>query len=223
MTTARNIITLALEGMNKLSPGEAVDADLAAICLRRLNAIADDWSAGRAMMPQDVIVSGAVTGQSLTLAAGPFAAIGAGDEIISAQSDGYSMTPITMEQYNNIWDKVSAGRPTGYAHDGLSTVFLFPASNGSTIHLLVRKPFTVFADLDTNYIMPSGYQGAFAATLSVALAPSLLGGVPPALLAAERKAMYNVSNANVRPAVINSSPLRPGIGNSNGNVLQGWR
>lgn len=220
MTTARAIITLALEGMNKLAPGETVDADVAVLCLRRLNSIADGWSAGRAMMPQDLIVSGAVTGQSLTLAAGSFAAIGPGDEIISAQADGYPMSLITMQQYNNILIKSTAGRPELFAPDGLSTVFLFPASAGNTINLLVRKAFTVFADLDTAYVMPSGYEGAFAATLSVALAPSLLGGVPPALIAAERKAMFNVQGANIRPAVINSSPMRPGPGM--GNILQGW-
>jgi len=51
MTTARTIITLALEAMNRLAPGEALDADLAAVCLRRLNAIADDWSARRDLLP----------------------------------------------------------------------------------------------------------------------------------------------------------------------------
>lgn len=221
MATARNIITLALEGMNKLSPGETIDADVAAICLRRLNSIADDWSAGRSMMPQDLIVSGAVTGQSLTLATGLFAAISAGDEIIAGQADGYAMAPITMEQYNNILNKTATGRPECFAHDGLSTVYLYPASVGNTVNLLVRKAFTVFADLDTVYTMPSGYEGAFAATLSVALAPSLLGGVPPALAKAKKEAMYNVQGANVRPAMISASPLRPGY--CTGNVLQGWR
>lgn len=220
MPTARAIITLALEGMNKLAPGETIDADVGAVCLRRLNTIADDWSAGRMMMPQDLIVSGAVTGQSLTLGTGLFAAISGGDEIISAQADGYPMSPITMAQYNNIFDKVSPGCPTAYAHDGLSTVYLYPAASGQTINLLVRKTFTVFADLDTNYIMPSGYQGAFAACLAVAMAPALLGAVPPALEKMRKEAMFNVSSTNVRPAMVSSATIRPGL---NGNILGGWR
>lgn len=219
MPTARTIITLALESMNKLSPGETLDADLAAACLRRLNAIADDWSAGRDMMPQDLIVSGAVTGQSLTLAAGSFAAISVGDEIISAQSDGYAMAPITMAQYNNIPIKSQSGRPDLFAADGLSTVYLYPAAAGHTINLLVRKAFTVFATLDTNYVMPSGYQGAFAASLAVAMAPALLGGTPPDLMVREQKAMYVVRNSAVRPAIIQNQPMSP---NSVGNILRGW-
>lgn len=220
MTTARTIITLALEAMNRLAPGEALDADLAAACLRRLNAIADDWSAGRDMMPQDLLVSGAVTGQSLTLAAGPFAAIGVGDEIIQAQADGFPMDKITMQQYQNILNKAQSGRPQVWAWDGLSTVYLHPAPAGNTVNVMARAPFASFVELDTPYTLPSGYQGAFAAALAVAMAPALLGGVPPGLLVAEKKAMYNVSNSGVRPAIISANPLgaRPG-----GSILQGWR
>jgi hypothetical protein len=220
MTTARTIISLALDAMNRLSPGEALDADLAAVCLRRLNAIADDWSAGRDMMPQDLLVAGAVTGPSLTLAAGAFAAIGVGDEIIQAQADGFPMTNITMQQYQNIPNKAQSGRPEVWAYDGLSTVYLYPAPAANTINLMMRVPFASFVDLDTAYTTPSGYQGAFAASLAVALAPSLLGGVTPGLLAAEKKALYNVANSTVRPATIPANPMacRPG-----GNILQGWR
>lgn len=219
MTTARLIITLALEGMNKLSPGEAIDADLGAACLRRLNAIADDWSAGRAMMPQDVIVSGAVTGTSITLGAGLFIDIAPGDEIMAAQADNWSMAPITMAQYSSTLNRTSTGRPQCFAPDGLSTVYLYPASAGNIISLLVRKNFTQFADFDTDYLMPAGYQGAFAASLAVAMAPALLGGVPPALYAAEKRARYAVERSTVRPAIISSSPMRAG----RGNILNGFR
>ena len=43
MTTARQIITSALTtGLNRLSAGEALDADLAALCLSALNDVLDD-------------------------------------------------------------------------------------------------------------------------------------------------------------------------------------
>lgn len=219
MTTARTIISLALEGMNKLAPGETIDADVAAICLRRLNTIADDWSVGRDMAPQDQIVSGSVTGVSLTLDAGSFAAITVGQEIISMQADGYPMTPITMQQYNDIPTKTQAGRPEVWVSDGLATVFLYPAASANTIGILTRKPFTEFADLDTDYSMPPGYKGAFSASLAVAMAPSLLGGIPPALERAEKKAMHNIGNTNVDPAILSSNPLGRSCAS---NILQGW-
>lgn len=220
MTTARTIITLALEAMNRLAPGELLDADLVAACLRRLNAIADDWSAGRDMTPQDVISSGAVNGASLTLGLAPFAAISAGEQIIAAQADGIPMRMITMQQYNDIKLKTQAGRPEVWAWDGLATVYLYPAAAGNTVNMLTRAPFASFIDLDTNYVLPSGYQGAFAASLAVAMAPSLLGGVTPGLLLAEKKALFNVGNTNVRPAIVSANPLAP---RTCGNILQGWR
>ncbi|WP_426076517.1 hypothetical protein [Janthinobacterium sp. PSPC3-1] len=219
MVTARTILSLTLEAMNRLSPGETVDADLAAACLRRLNSIADDWSVGRAMPPQQQIVSGAVTGQSMTLGQGPFASIPAGTEVAQLQADDYPMTPITMAQYNNIYEKVGPGRPELWAYDGLATIYLHPAASGNTINALSRVPFSQFADLDTAYLLPAGYRGAFAAALAVAMAPALLGKVTNELVMAERRAMFRIENANVNPAIISTSPLTPNCG---GNILQGW-
>lgn len=208
MATARNIITLGLESMNRLAPGEALDADLAAACLRRLNSIADDWSNGRDMMPQEQTVSGSVTGASLTLGAGSFANVAPGDEILSVTADNYRTSPITYKQYQDIFDKTITSRPTLWAHDGLSTVYLYPTASSNTIAVSTRKPFTVFADLDTAYTMPAGYEGAFAASLAVAMAPALLGKVSADLMARKREAMFNVQGANIRPAILNANPLR---------------
>lgn len=220
MATARTIISLALESMNKLSPGETLDADLAASCLRRLNSIADDWSAGRDLAPQEAIVSGAVTGVSLTLGAGSFAAVGPGDEIMGMTADNLPMAPITMAQYQTIYLKTQTGRPLYWAADGLSNVFLYPAAAGHTMGLLVRTPFTQFADLDTAYTMPSGYQGAFSAALAVAMAPALVGKVTQDLKDNKREALANIRSGNVRPAIISANPTQRAPA---GGILQGWR
>jgi hypothetical protein len=220
MTTARNIIALALESMNKLAPGEALDADLSAACLRRLNAIADDWSAGRDMMPQDQTVTATVTGPTITLGAGDFAAISAGDEIIAMQADVVPMDPITIQQYNAIPVKTTQGRPQFWCADGLSTVYLYPVASANVLSVVTRKPFTQFADLDTAYTLPSGYQGAFSATLAVEMAPALIGKVSADLMARERKALFNISQGTVRPAIVNANPLSRPVG---GNILTGFR
>ena len=206
MTTARNILTLALESMNRLSPGEAIDADLAASCLRRLNSIADDMGAGRQMLFRDLFTSSAVTGQTLTIGAGGFAALQPGDEVIQAVADGFELSPITMQQYNAILVKTSTGRPGSFAFDGLATVYLYPAAAGQTITLLTRANYAVFADLDTVYMMPSGYENAFATCLAVAMAPALLGKVSADLVRAKKEAMFNVANNAVRPAILNANP-----------------
>lgn len=220
MSTARTIITLALESMNKLSPGETLDADVGAACLRRLNSIADDWSAGRDLAPQDQTVTATVSGSSITLGAGSFAAITPGDEIIAMQADVVPMSPITIQQYNAIPVKTTTGRPQFWCADGLSTVYLYPVASGNVLSVVTRKPFSSFADLDTDYTMPNGYEGAFAASVAVAMAPALIGKVTADLEKAEKRAMFNIRNGNVRPAVLNADPMRARCG---GNILTGFR
>lgn len=220
MATARNIITLALESMNRLAPGEAIDADLAASCLRRLNSINDDWGAGRAGVPQDQIIVATVSGVSFSLGTGSFAAISAGDEIISMMANTTPMSPITIQQYNEIPVKTTAGVPQFWAQDGLSTVFLYPAAASSVLSIVTRKPFASFADLDTVYLMPSGYEGAFAACLAVAMAPALIGKVTVDLMGFKREAMYNIQGGAVKPAIVSANPMMGGIGS---NILSGFR
>lgn len=220
MAKARDIMILALESMNKLSPGEALDADLAAACLRRLNSIADDGSAGRDMLPQDQTVTATVSGASITLGTGDFAAISPGDEIIAMQADVVPMDPITIQQYNAIPVKTTQGRPQFWCPDGLSTVYLYPVASGNVMSIVTRKPFTQFADLDTDYAMPSGYSGWFAASLAVAMAPALVGKVTADLMAAKRAATFNIAGSAVRPAIIDANPLRRGVV---GNILTGFR
>jgi len=215
MPTARTIITVALEGMNRLSPGETADADLLAIALRQLNNIADQWSAGRAYLFKDAFVSGAVTGASLTLAAGSFAAIPLGRAIIGATADSYAMQPMSMADYRDIYDKTSTGTPQYYAHDGAATVYLYPVAAGETILIHANVELSQFADLDTNYTMPSGYQAGFAAALAVALAPALLGNVTAALLTSERRATHGIVGSNMRPAILRG---REDVG----NIIQGY-
>ena len=53
----------------------------------------------------------------------------------------------------------------------------------------------------------------FAADLAYALAPSLLGAIPPAIAAAKR--MYDHGTSALIPEIINGYPVR-------GNIIQGW-
>jgi hypothetical protein len=215
MPTARNIVTVALESMNRLSPGETANADLLAIALRQLNNIADQWSAGRAYLFKDAFTSGVVTGASLTLAAGSFAAIPLGRAIIGATADSYAMQPMSIADYRDIYDKASTGTPQYYAHDGAATVYLYPVAAGETILIHANVEISQFADLDTNYTMPSGYQAGFAASLAVALAPALLGNIPIALEAAKRAAVHGIIGSNMRPAILRG---REDVG----NIIQGY-
>lgn len=188
MVQALAVIQDAYERLNRLSPGETLDADTSALGLRRLNLLVDELSAIQQFLFQDVILSAPQTG-NITLAAGVWAAIASGNDVISAASNGLPLVQITMQQYNAIFNQAQTGSPTVYAADGLAAIYLWPVPTGQTLRLQYRVGAGVFADYTTDYSMPAGYRAALGAALAVRLAPSVLGKVPPELSRAESKCM----------------------------------
>jgi hypothetical protein len=125
------------------------------------------------------------------------------------------LSPITMGQYAEIAVKTTASTPQVYAHDGAATVYFWPACAGQTVTLRTKQAAQTFADLDTDYSMPSGYQSAFEKFLAEAMAPTLN---PQMLEIATRKA----AAARRR---ISAQAINPDIISSNrriGNILTGW-
>jgi hypothetical protein len=126
MTTARQIITDALTfHLNRLSPGETLEADTADVCLSALNAFVDEWNV-----------------------------------------DGYALAE--------------------------------------------------FADLDTEYDLPTGYRYMLAANTAEKAATAMIGGIPPVIASAAFHARRKVSNASASPGII-EVPTPAG-----GSILEGW-
>jgi hypothetical protein len=177
------------------------------------------------MMFQDRLTTGAANGVSITLGGSDWPTITPGSEVIQVQADGYPMEPMTLQQYNNIFLKTQAGRPLYWVYDGLNTVYLYPAATSNTLSIMARVPFSTFADLDTAYTMPSGYEGAFAATLAVSmqpsLAPNMSGQALQGLKQGKQAALFNIQGQAVRPAIVLANPL--GRSKLGANILQGWR
>jgi hypothetical protein len=125
------------------------------------------------------------------------------------------MAPLTMGQYAEIGNKTSSGQPRQYAHDGAATVYLYPAAAGHVITLRTKQAAQTFADLDTVYTMPAGYQSALEALLTEKMAPTLN---PEMLPLATRKASavrLGLASRSLDPAI-----LRPA---TRGNILTGWQ
>lgn len=222
MTTARSIITGALTfGLNRLSPGEALDADVGAVCLDALNHIADELNGSKSFLFREVLTqSSAITGASAALGVA-WAGLAPGDEIAGATvqySAGHDvpLDPLTMAQYaESIAIKATASLPRYYAHDGLATVYFYPACAGQTVTLRTRQVVSDFADLDTDYSMPKGYKAALSALLAEKMAPTMLGGVTPAVAQAAQKARNQLAQQSVNPAILSGSRRQ-------GNILGGW-
>jgi len=222
MTTARAIVTGALTfGLNRLSPGETLDADVGAVCLEALNHIADELNGSKAFLFREVLTqSSAITGASAALGVA-WPTLTPGDQIESATvqySAGldFPLDPLTMAQYSVIAIKATASLPRYYAHDGLATVYFYPACAGQTVTLRTRQVVSDFADLDTDYSMPKGYKAALSALLAEKMAPTMLGGIPGPVAAAAQKARNQLAQQSVNPAIIGGNTTR-------GNILTGWR
>jgi hypothetical protein len=207
-TTARQIITGALTlSINRLSPGEAIDADLAATSLAALNFIVDEMNGSKAILFREILTtSGPITGASAVLGV-DWAGLKSGDQILGATvrytaGVDQPIAPITMDQYSAIPIKTVASIPQQYAHDGAARVYLYPMATGQTITSRTLQVVQDFADLDTNYEMPRGYMASFAALLAERLAPTMLGGITADIAKAARSARNRIGGQAASPAII---------------------
>jgi hypothetical protein len=220
MTTARVIISDALTfGLNRLSPGETLDADTGARCLDALNSIVDEWNGAKGFLFREILSAGAVTGASGTLGT-TWAGLAPGD-LIEGATVAYSagmdipLRLLTMEQYANIPLKATASIPQTYSPDGYATVYFYPACTGQTVTLRTRQVVSDFSDLDTDYGMPKGYRSALAALLEEKMAPTMA----PSMLAPATK------HAQAARQRIGAQAISPAISQPTGrvgNILAGW-
>ena len=209
MTTARSIISAALSHhLNRLSPGEALDADVAALALDSLNFVSDEWNGSKAFLFRELLTTSSAISSATGTLGSTWAGLSSGDEILGA-TVAYSATldvplePLTMSQYAEISIKALSTYPAYYAHDGAVSVYLYPVPTGQTITLRTRQVVADFVDLDTDYAMPRGYKAALAAALAERLAPVMLGGISPAVAAASKAARARIGAQAINPAIIN--------------------
>lgn len=198
MATAVQIVTNAMRSLNRLSPGETLNADDLAAGFEHLNLIVDTLSASKAFLYRTVITSAAQTG-NITLAAGSWAAIPVGTRLMSVSVDGEEIPRITPEQYATEYDTTSSGSPTRWAQDGLASVQFVPVPNGQTIKVAHGVSVTTFADTTTDYTMPPGYKAYLGAAVAVKMAPVYNPQMLVALLREERAAAKAI--AFVEPAI----------------------
>ena len=219
MTNARSIITGALTfRLNRLSPGETMDADLAALCLDGLNHIVDEIDGAKGSLFREILTAGTVTSSTGTLGT-TWATLSPGDQILGATyNDGSNdivLDPLTMEQYHALPVKTQAGDPLYFAHDGAATIYFYPVPTSRSVTLRTRETVADFADLDTDYVMPKGYESFFSALLAELMAPVLTGGIKAPLVRAASAARRRMVTQNLNPAIVN------GTGRE-WNIYRGW-
>ena len=221
MTIARNIIGGALTfWLNRLSPGETLDADLGATCLAALNDVCDEFNGLGSFLFSEYFTPGVCNGVSGTLGV-TWPGINPGDNILGATVSYQAgmdipLDPMTMAQYADIPQKATASIPQRFCPDGGSLVFLWPAAAGQTVTLRTWKSFSQFADLDTDYLMPQGYQSALAVCTAERMCMTLNPGALPKVEKGARAARNRLAAQVTMPDIINMT--KPNVG----NILTGW-
>lgn len=173
MTTARTLIADALGDIGVLDPMETMTAESAQHGLRTLNRIIDRWQAQRLYVWATTDVVATVSGASATIGPGlqfntptPQSLQPGCYFVRSGMS--YPLPIWKVEDYNAVILKAQAGEyPQGIyynAKDGVVRVWPVPSAP-LEYHLQVFMRLPVFADLDTDYSFPDGYQDALFYTL----------------------------------------------------------
>jgi hypothetical protein len=209
VTAARGVIRDALTfHLNRLSPGEAEDADLFNRCIDALNNIADELNGGKSFLWREIISTATITGASGTLGT-DWTGLASGDEILGATitySTGLDipLRSITLGQYANIAIKAITTLTEFFAHDGAAAVYFYPAVPTKPINLRTKQVMSAFADLDTDYVMPKGYRSALSALLAEKMAPTLAPELFQTARASAMSARSRLAAQASNPAIISA-------------------
>lgn len=222
MAKARTIIRNALTfGLNRLSPGEQEDADLFARCLDALGSILDEINGSEGMLwREEFTTSSAITGMTANLGV-EWPGLTPGNQVLGASvkySPGGQDIPlnnITMDQYADIPVKSTASIPRDYAFDGGTTLYFYPACAGQTVTLRTLQQVTGLTDLDTDYVLVSGFQSALEALLAEKMAPTLNPAMLPKAEREAAKARLRIARNVVQPDILSGS-------SRSANILTGW-
>lgn len=229
MTTARRLITKAMQKAGILTKGESPASDEANDALDSLNQMLSSWA-------NDSLVIYARTWETFSLSGGTASyTIGSSGtfnttrpiDIISAYvtSGGvdYQVGEITDEAYNSITLKTVQGIPEFFNFDNaypLAKIRLYPVPAAAySLFLLSEKPVTSIATLDTEITLPDGFERAIVYNLALELAPEYQQQPDPSIvkIAGESLGLIRTAAAKVRTMDAYPSTVQ------NDNIYTGWQ
>lgn len=228
-TTARTIITKALQKNGALVKSETPDADEASDGLSALNALLGSWS-------NDSLNIYARTWETFTLVSGTASyTIGSGgvfntvrpmaiiDAYARSGTVDYPMSVIDDDAYNSIPFKTGLGIPEFVNYDNacpLGTIRIyFVPSAAYSLFLLTEKALTEFSTLDTNLSMPPGTERALIYNLAIDLAPEYLQQITPQLQKIADTSLGAIRTATAKVRGMDAYPRNLAVR----NIFTGWR
>lgn len=202
---ARDLLQDVLIDTGAIGARETMSAAQAQVGLRSLNRMMDGWQAKRLMVYAVTEVVATISTASATIGPGMQfncptpSAIERGSYFLQ----GSLTTPLdvwTLEAYNNLTLKGMSGLTDGvYLDRAAGVVRFWPVPSAAEFHLQVLARLPKFADLDTVYTLPDGYEEALFQSLRERLPSTFNLPMPadaPRQAAAARRAL-KTRNADV--------------------------
>lgn len=222
-TTARDIVTAALQEMGALAQGETASAADADVAFKRLNRMLDTWNADKlyvyttrldlftltpALSPHTIGPTGATF---VYAGARPEQVLSAG-LIVSSGPPAVRIPIVTRDATwwaNQTVKALSTDVPTDMYYDSawpLGKLFFWPVpASAKQVELETVTRLEKLATLDTAFSLPPGYEDAVTLSLAEALGPAFGRGIDPELARQAREARVIVRSANAKTPRISTS------------------
>jgi len=226
-TTARDIITRAMQKIGVLIKSEPPSADEADDALASLNALIGSWS-------NDSLNIYARTWENFPLTSAASYTIGTGgnfnttrpSNIVEAHvrsgSIDYPLGIVTDEAYNSISYKNLSGIPEFLNFSNaypLSIIRLYPIDTSQTLYILSEKAVTSFATLDTVMSLPDGWERALIYNLAIELAPEYNQKPDPSIVKIAADALGAIRTKVAQVRTMDAFPQNFAVR----NIFSGWR
>ena len=233
MSTALDVLKIALGEIRALKPGEQIPAEETEDLMMRLNAALETWAADGLLVPY-------LTEDSLLLTAG-VSSITIGSvtpgtwntvrplRVVRAfvrDTNGYDspLDILTRDQWDRIVDKtpVSNGEPNALYYDPSypdGTIYLtLPSDGDDTLHLISEKPFTEFVDENADFSFPPGYLEFMGYNFALRIAGPYNKALSPSTVALAQSTKRNIEDTNgMRAPVRGVVNVPAGTRSLNGN------
>lgn len=210
MTTARTIVSNALQRLGINAAGETPSAEDAALCFELLNTMLDGWATESMFAHAQAWVVFALPANTTTRTIGPGAQVDVARPIRVEEGSfcrfsniDYPLTPIGAEKYGDIGLKTITGAWPAFVHYQptvpTGTLNFWPATSGDvTVHLNTQVIVSQFANLDQDYTLPPGVKRAIELSLVEEIAVPFGRSVPARMEKQAASARANVKRVNLR-------------------------
>ena len=214
--TVLDLIKSSLRLINALASGETPDANSANDARTALNVMLDSWHNEGLLTLMEEQSFSVVSGTSVY-------SIGAGQTwagnkplkidtavLLDVHQKEYGLTEYRYSDFMRLYDKQQQGIPSVFAYkpgNATGVFYLHDTPNQSfTIKLLSHQAFTAYTDLNTEVVLPSGFEKALKYNLAVELIPEYGTDVNQLVFEQAKNSLIAIKKTNLKKAPVLQYP-----------------